>query len=158
MTTTNVARRQRKRARRKDHKEAHHPVDRHVGAAIRALRNKVGISQTALAEAIGVSFQQVQKYERGVNRVSASMLYDIACVLGVPIQLFFEGLPPTTEQSSLTIAAQQLAFAHLYTDGRDGGKLVEVISRLSPKARRALTIFLDQLHTGDAAEGAAVVS
>jgi transcriptional regulator with XRE-family HTH domain len=69
-----------------------HPVDRHVGARFRQLRIERGLSQGAVAERVGLTFQQVQKYERGANRISASKLYEIAGVLGVPIAAFFEGL------------------------------------------------------------------
>lgn len=68
------------------------PVDVHVGARIRLRRKLVGISQEQLAEALGLTFQQVQKYERGANRVSASKLWDIAHKLQVTIAYFFEGL------------------------------------------------------------------
>jgi len=73
-----------------------HPVDLHVGSAIRVRRKSMQISQSGLAEALGVSFQQVQKYERGTNRVSASRLYDIGACLGVSVDYFFEGLPSNT--------------------------------------------------------------
>ena len=68
-------------------------VDLHVGARIRTTRRSRGCSQDALAEAVGLTFQQVQKYEKGVNRVSASKLYGIARALQVPVEHFFEGLP-----------------------------------------------------------------
>jgi transcriptional regulator with XRE-family HTH domain len=68
------------------------PVDLHVGARIRMRRKGLGLSQERLAEALGLTFQQVQKYERGANRVSASKLYDAARTLQVPIAWFFEGL------------------------------------------------------------------
>jgi transcriptional regulator with XRE-family HTH domain len=71
--------------------EPHH-VDRHVGAMIRSRRKALGISQAALAEALGITFQQVQKYERGSNRVSSSKLYEIAQKLDTPLAAFFEGL------------------------------------------------------------------
>ncbi len=69
------------------------PIDRHVGARIRLRRNELGISQEKLAEAIGVSFQQVQKYERAANRVSASKLWEIARALKTTVAYFYEGLP-----------------------------------------------------------------
>jgi len=71
------------------------PVDLHVGARLRALRSSRRMSQTSLANAVGVSFQQIQKYERATNRISASMLYGIARYLAVPLAAFFEGLPDT---------------------------------------------------------------
>lgn len=68
------------------------PIDLHVGGRIRARRKALGMSQSVLADALGVSFQQTQKYERGANRVSASKLYDVAKSLQVSIGYFFEGL------------------------------------------------------------------
>ena len=72
------------------------PVDVHVGLRVRELRKSCRLSQPALAQAIGVSFQQVQKYEMGANRISASMLYAIARTLKVALAVFFEGLPDPT--------------------------------------------------------------
>ena len=69
-----------------------HPVDVHVGKRIRQRRWMNGTTQQQLAEAVGIKFQQIQKYETGMNRVSASRLWDIANVLGVTVSFFFEGL------------------------------------------------------------------
>lgn len=69
-----------------------HPVDRHVGLHIRMRRKALGISQERLAEALGLTFQQVQKYERGANRVSASKLWEIARALKTNVAYFYEGL------------------------------------------------------------------
>lgn len=68
------------------------PVDVHVGKRLRLRRTLLGMSQEQLAAAVGVTFQQIQKYERGSNRVSASRLYDVARVLGVEIGFFFEDI------------------------------------------------------------------
>ena len=67
-------------------------IDIHVGSRVRVRRQLLGMSQTQLGEALGVTFQQVQKYERGTNRVGASRLYKISEVLDVPIAFFFDGL------------------------------------------------------------------
>jgi len=69
-----------------------HPVDVHVGARIRQQRTLQGMSQTDLGAAVGITFQQVQKYENGSNRVSASRMWQFAQALGVPVASFFEGL------------------------------------------------------------------
>jgi transcriptional regulator with XRE-family HTH domain len=70
-----------------------HHVDVHVGKRIRHRRWLLGMTQQQLAEQVGIKFQQIQKYETGANRVSASRLWDIADSLGVPVSFFFEGLP-----------------------------------------------------------------
>lgn len=69
------------------------PIDVHVGSRIRLRRTLLGMSQEKLGEALGLTFQQVQKYERGVNRVGASRLFDLARVLDVPIGFFFDDMP-----------------------------------------------------------------
>jgi transcriptional regulator with XRE-family HTH domain len=72
-----------------------HPVDVHVGKRVRHRRWMVGMTQQQLAEKVGIKFQQIQKYETGMNRVSASRLWDIAEALSVPVAFFFEGLGAT---------------------------------------------------------------
>lgn len=69
------------------------PVDRHVGTRVRVRRMLIGMSQEKLGEALGITFQQIQKYEKGINRISASRLQQTARVLGVPIDYFYEGAP-----------------------------------------------------------------
>jgi len=69
-----------------------HPVDVHVGKRIRHRRWMIGMTQQQLADKVGIKFQQIQKYETGMNRVSASRLWDIADALEVPVSFFFEGL------------------------------------------------------------------
>lgn len=69
------------------------PIDVHVGSRVRMRRMLIGMSQERLGEQLGLTFQQVQKYEKGSNRVSASRLYQMAKILGVPVQYFFEDLP-----------------------------------------------------------------
>ena len=78
-----------------------HPVDLHVGARVRQRRTLLGMTQTDLADATGLTFQQVQKYENGTNRISASRLYDLSRVLDVPIEYFFDDMPPEVAASSL---------------------------------------------------------
>jgi transcriptional regulator with XRE-family HTH domain len=77
-------------------------ADRHVGNRIRERRVMLGLSQQQLAQMIGVTYQQAHKYERGLNRISAGRLFEIAQVLGVPISWFFEGLRPTTQAVELS--------------------------------------------------------
>lgn len=77
-----------------------HPVDVHVGKRIRHRRWIVGTTQQQLAEKVGIKFQQIQKYETGMNRVSASRLWDIARAMGVEISFFFEGLDGMSSENS----------------------------------------------------------
>lgn len=84
-----------------------HPVDIHVGSRIRLCRTLKGLSQQKLAQALGLTFQQVQKYERGANRVGASRLFELSQILDVPPSFFFEGAPtmdgaPAVESAGLS--------------------------------------------------------
>ena len=76
------------------------PIDEHVGARVRMRRTLLGMSQERLGELLGLTFQQVQKYERGANRIGASRLYDLSRVLDVPIGFFFEQMPESVEAAS----------------------------------------------------------
>src|SRR5271155_125722 len=71
-----------------------HPIDVHVGSRVRLRRNMLGLSQEKLGEAIGLTFQQVQKYERGANRIGASRLMELSRVLDVPVSFFFDETDP----------------------------------------------------------------
>jgi len=73
-------------------------IDRHVGARIRERRIMLGLTQQQLADLIGVTYQQAHKYERGINRVSAGRLFEVAQVLGVPVSYFFDGLEQGSER------------------------------------------------------------
>ncbi len=77
-------------------------ADHHVGARIRERRIMLGLSQQQLAQMIGVTYQQAHKYERGLNRISAGRLYEIAQVLGVPVSWFFDGLAHTDQPAEMT--------------------------------------------------------
>ena len=79
------------------------PVDIHVGARVRLRRTLLGMSQEKLGEAIGLTFQQVQKYERGANRVGASRLYDLSRVLEVPVSFFFDDMPDEISSKCLNL-------------------------------------------------------
>ena len=102
-----------------DYDAGPNPIDRHVGLRIRLRRKELGISQERLAEAIGLTFQQVQKYERGANRVSASKLWEMARALSTSVNYFYEGLPtdaratrpdgPKLEDFLLTSEGMELA-------------------------------------------------
>ncbi len=75
-------------------------VDVHVGGRLRIRRTLLGMTQTSLGDAIGLTFQQVQKYERGVNRIGSSRLYDLARVLDVPVNFFFDEMPKAIASKS----------------------------------------------------------
>ncbi len=115
-------------------------VDSHVGARIRVCRKLQGHSQQQLAAALGLTFQQVQKYERGTNRVSASKLYEIARFLSVPIAYFFEELPETAGDTTAALDASNLdRRIHDFLRSPDGLELVDALTMISqPLFRRSL--------------------
>lgn len=76
-----------------ENKKKPNPIDIHVGSRVRLRRNMLGMSQEKLGESLGITFQQIQKYEKGTNRVGASRLQAIATILGVPVSFFFEDAP-----------------------------------------------------------------
>jgi len=116
-------------------------VDTHVGNRIRARRRLCKVSQVELAESIGLSFQQVQKYERGLNRVSASKLYAIARRLGVPISHFFAGLADTDAEGDGAPGAEQDLSDFLASE--DGQEMIDTFRRLgNPRVRRGCLDFV----------------
>lgn len=116
--------------------EGPHLVDLHVGARVRMRRKFLGMSQEVLAGAIDLTFQQVQKYERGSNRISASKLYEIAKVLKAPVAYFFEGLGEG-EQSEGFSESQSEQFVHSFLMTTEGIELAEAFPRINnAKLRR----------------------
>lgn len=83
------------------------PVDIHVGSRVRLRRTLLGMSQERLGEALGLTFQQVQKYERGANRIGASRLFDLAKALQVPVGFFFDDLPEGVAEGAPPMASVQ---------------------------------------------------
>jgi len=109
---------------------APNPVDLHVGGRVRMRRKILGVSQEHLADALGLTFQQVQKYERGANRVSASKLYEIAKTLQVPVSYFFDGLadPMTNDVDEVGAAAERVVTEFLNTP--EGLELAEMFPKI----------------------------
>ena len=108
------------------------PIDAHVGSRIRLRRTLLGMSQERLGEALGLTFQQVQKYERGVNRVGASRLFDLSRVLDVPISFFFDDMPePLAASYGGQPAALGARRSFGFADGQEsfGGAADEAMNR-----------------------------
>ncbi len=80
-------------------KDGPHPIDVHVGSRVRLRRTLLGLNQTQLGEKLGITYQQVQKYEQGVNRISASRLYQMTRILDVPVSYFFDDIPLQTDDA-----------------------------------------------------------
>jgi transcriptional regulator with XRE-family HTH domain len=113
------------------------PVDLHVGLRVRARRKSLGLSQDALAKCIGLTFQQVQKYERGANRVSASMLWAIGKALDVPVVYFFSGYGEGDAQAFGEPSAEQSIGSFLTS--AEGQELAASFPRIrAPRQRRKI--------------------
>ncbi|PTT11106.1 helix-turn-helix domain-containing protein [Caulobacter sp. HMWF025] len=107
------------------------PVDLHVGSRVRMRRKLMGVSQEQLADSLGLTFQQVQKYERGANRVSASKLYEIARTLQVPVSFFFDGLAdPIGDQDVDEAGAHAERVVQEFLTTPEGLELAEVFPRI----------------------------
>jgi len=125
-----------------------HPVDRHVGQQLRIRRIHSNLSQTELGAKIGLSYQQIQKYESGKNRISASMLYEFAGRLNVPVAQFFEGLPqPDIAREDAPPSDVDERIAYLTT--AEGRRFVEEILRLSPRLRTRTYALIKTLAAED---------
>ncbi len=119
------------------------PVDIHVGSKVRLRRTLLGMSQEKLGEAIGLTFQQVQKYERGANRIGGSRLFDLSRVLDVPIGFFFEDMSEETASKSprqiMGMAETQQTFQPDPMAKRETLELVRAYYRINdPKVRKRL--------------------
>ena len=111
-----------------------HPVDQVVGRRIRMRRQQLRISQTALGAGVGISFQQIQKYERGANRVSSSVLYEIAAVLDVPMTFFFETLPKPQCGRALDLE-RKAEVREEFVATEEGQRLVDAFLNIPAKMR-----------------------
>ena len=130
-----------------------HPIDAHVGERVRLRRMMLGMPQGKLASSLGIAFQQVQKYEKGQNRISAGRLWDISRILDVPVTFFFEGMTsaPLPEGSSEThgvrepdsegpyYPSESESLISGFVSSREGYHLVSAFIRIEdPKVRRQL--------------------
>lgn len=112
------------------------PVDTHVGARLRLRRTLMGLSQTELARSVGLTFQQVQKYESGANRISASRLYHIAEALDVPVSFFFDDIPRGGGALSMGLSEDQAGFAAPDSSGREGLEMMRNYHRITDESIR----------------------
>ena len=119
-------------------KKVPNPIDVHVGSRIRLRRNMVSMSQEKLGEALGITFQQIQKYEKGTNRVGASRLQQISKVLGVPVSFFFEDAPGDEPANGMG-EAQSSGFVVDFLSSSEGLQLNRAFARISDaKVRRKI--------------------
>jgi transcriptional regulator with XRE-family HTH domain len=126
------------------------PMDVHVGARVRLRRMLLGMSQEKLGEHLGLTFQQVQKYEKGVNRIGASRLFELARVLGVPVQFFYDEAPAGAQNAPQAAPgfAEQPGESYVveFLGTREGLELNKAFARISdPRVRRSIVELVRSL-------------
>jgi transcriptional regulator with XRE-family HTH domain len=124
-------------------------IDRKIGQRVRSRRLEIGMSQERLAELLGVTFQQVQKYEKGVNRIAASRLFDIAASLDMPAARFFEGLTSRTTG----VAETRPEFVDDALATPEGAQLMSLFSAIKSVKVRRRVVELVKALVDEAAEG-----
>jgi transcriptional regulator with XRE-family HTH domain len=123
------------------------PIDVHVGSRLRMRRMMLGMSQVKLGEAFGVTFQQVQKYEKGVNRMGSSRLQQAADILGVTVPFFFEGATGGTYKPDGS--APSPAYVSEFVSSEDGLRLIKAFARLPRPALRQRIVAVVREIAGD---------
>lgn len=127
------------------------PIDAHVGGQVKLRRAVVGMTQTELANQLGITFQQVQKYENGTNRISASRLYLIAKILNVPLESFFAGTEAVLEDAPVPFAGAEHEIVGKYEEfihSRDGIDLCKAfVSIDDPAIRSRIAALLKSIST-----------
>ena len=125
------------------------PIDQHVGKRVRMRRKMLGMSQGKLGDALGLTFQQVQKYEKGTNRIGASRLQHISSILEVPIPFFFEGAPTLPGQAYGLDEAPSPAYVSDFLATSDGLALTKAFMRIqSAKLRRCIVDLVEEIAGG----------
>jgi transcriptional regulator with XRE-family HTH domain len=130
-------------------KKATNPVDKHVGSRVRMRRMMLGMSQSTLGDGLGISFQQVQKYEKGTNRMGAGRLQHIAQLLQIPVPFFFEGAPHLPGQAKGIGAAPSPAYVFDFLATSDGLALTKAFMRIKELSLRRRIVQLVEEIAGD---------
>jgi transcriptional regulator with XRE-family HTH domain len=127
-------------------KKAPNPIDKHVGSRVRMRRMMLSMSQEKLGDALGLTFQQVQKYEKGSNRIGASRLQQISLILQVPVSFFFEGAPPPPGKETGFENAPSPAYVTDFLATSDGLTLVKAFMRIpNSKLRRRIVELVEEM-------------
>jgi transcriptional regulator with XRE-family HTH domain len=131
-------------------KKAPNPVDKHVGSRVRMRRLVLGMTQEKLSYGLGLTFQQVQKYEKGTNRIGASRLQHIAHILQVPVPFFFEGVPDLPGQPEGIGDAPSPAYVFDFLATTDGLALTKAFMRIKqPTLRRHIVELVEYIAGND---------
>ncbi|ABS13475.1 MULTISPECIES: helix-turn-helix domain-containing protein [Brucella/Ochrobactrum group] len=128
-----------------ENKKKPNPIDVHVGSRIRLRRNMLGLSQEKLGESLGITFQQIQKYEKGTNRVGASRLQAISAILNVPVSFFFEDAPGSSNQAGFA-EDNEATYVVDFLNSNEGVQLTRAFTKISdPKVRRKIIDLVKSL-------------
>jgi transcriptional regulator with XRE-family HTH domain len=134
-------------------KKAPNPIDKHVGSRVRMRRMMLNMSQEKLGDALGLTFQQVQKYEKGTNRIGASRLQQISSILQVPVAFFFEGAPDSPGQQPDGLRdAPSPAYVFEFLATSEGLTLIEAFMRIKRAALRRCIVQLVEEIAGEEEE------
>jgi len=126
-----------------------HPVDIHVGRRLRSRRTILGMSQEDIGDSVGITFQQVQKYERGLNRIGSSRLYEFATLLGVGVSYFFEELADSDKKEN-TLSDGEFLFEHEKLNNKEVMSLVRSYYGISdPKIRKKVLSLVKAIAASD---------
>ncbi len=131
-----------------ENKKKPNPIDIHVGSRIRLRRTMLGMSQEKLGESLGITFQQIQKYEKGTNRVGASRLQNISSILNVPVSFFFEDAPGESSSSGSSGLAEASSSNYVvdFLSSSEGLQLNRAFVKIGdPKVRRKLVDLVKAL-------------
>jgi transcriptional regulator with XRE-family HTH domain len=127
-------------------KKAPNPIDKHVGSRVRMRRMMLSMSQEKLGDALGLTFQQVQKYEKGTNRIGASRLQQISTILQVPVAFFFEGAPNLQSPGEGFKEAPSPAFVSDFLATSEGLALTKAFMRIKEaKLRRRIVDLVEEI-------------
>ena len=130
-------------------KKAPNPIDEHVGRRVRMRRRMLAMSQGKLGDALGLTFQQVQKYEKGTNRIGASRLQQISHILQVPVAFFFEGAPNASAPHGSHGSALSIAQIDNFVSDSNGLRLIGAFMRIENAHLRSKIGMLVQEIAGD---------
>jgi transcriptional regulator with XRE-family HTH domain len=130
-------------------KKAPNPTDQHVGSRVRMRRMMLAMSQGKLGAALGLTFQQVQKYEKGTNRIGASRLQQISDILRVPVAFFFEGAPIASGPHDSNGSALSMAQIDDFVSDSNGLRLIAAFMRINNAALRRRIVMLVHEIAGD---------
>ena len=134
-------------------KKTPNPIDKHVGSRVRMRRMLMGMSQEKLGEALGLTFQQVQKYEKGTNRIGASRLKQISQVLGVPIGFFFDGAPVGAGEEGGFAESPSTGYVADFLSTSEGVQLNKAFIRIrDQKVRKRIVDLVNALADGEPEE------